>query len=65
MAKKKPKAVHYVVVGRRSAVMAQALRTLLKGYPEFKVIVDRRMGERRRISDTTKSERRSPKDRRM
>lgn len=65
MAKKKPKALHYVVMGRRSAVMVQALRTLLKGYPEFKVVVDRRRGERRRSPDTTKSETRRRKDRRM
>ena len=65
MAKKKPKAVHYVIVGRRSGVMAQALRSLLKGYPEFKVIVDRRRGEGRRESDTTGSEKRRGKDRRM
>jgi hypothetical protein len=45
MAEKKPKAVHYVVVGRRSARIVRTLRALLKGHPEFKVIVDRRRRE--------------------
>ena len=64
MAKKKQAAFHYVIVGRRSAGIVRRLRALLKGHPEFKVIVDRRRGERRLGFDTTKSERRRGEDRR-
>ena len=50
--------VHYVVIGRRSADKRADVETLLQGRPEFRVVVDRRVSERRQRSDAPPGERR-------
>ncbi|KRT69633.1 MAG: hypothetical protein A3I03_06220 [Candidatus Rokubacteria bacterium RIFCSPLOWO2_02_FULL_68_19] len=56
--------VHYVVIGRRSAHKRAAVENLFQGRPEFRVVVDRRAGERRKSSAVIGSDNRSGIDRR-
>ena len=56
---------HTLVVPREKADMLPVLRHLLRGTPEIRVVLDRRVGERRRRGDGLgRSERRSQGDRR-
>lgn len=55
--------VHYVVIGRRSAHKRAAVENF-QGRPEFRVVVDRRAGERRKSSAVIGSDNRSGIDRR-
>ncbi len=56
--------VHYVVIGRRSEHKRPDVENLLQGRPEFRVVVDRRSGERRKSSAVIGSDNRSGIDRR-
>ena len=56
--------VHYVVIGRRSAHIRATVENLFQGRPEFRVVVDRRAGERRKSSAVIGSDNRSGIDRR-
>lgn len=56
--------VHYVVIGRRSAYKRTDVENLLQGRSEFRVVVDRRTGERRKSSAVIGSDNRSGIDRR-
>ena len=56
--------VHYVVIGRRSADKRADVEHLLQGRPEFRVVVERRAGERRKSSAVIGSDNRSGIDRR-
>lgn len=55
---------HYVVIGRRSADKRADVENLLQERPEFRVVVDRRAGERRKSSAVIGSDNRSGLDRR-
>lgn len=57
--------VQYVIIGRRSAGKQSEVAALLAGRPDFRVLVDRRHGERRRSPAVIGSDRRSGLDRRM
>lgn len=56
--------VHYVVIGRHSAHKQSELVGLLQGRPEFRVLVERRCGERRKSLAVIGSDNRSGIDRR-
>ena len=56
--------VHYVVIGRRSAHKRSDVENLLQGRAEFRVVVERRAGERRKFSAVIGSDNRSGIDRR-
>jgi len=56
--------LHHVVIGRRSADKRADVENLLQGRPEFRVVVDRRTGERRKSSAVIGSDNRSGIDRR-
>ena len=56
--------VHYIVIGRRSAHKQSDVENLLQGRPEFRVVVERRTGERRKASAVIGSDNRSGIDRR-
>jgi hypothetical protein len=56
--------VHYLVIGRRSAQKRPDVEHLLQGRPEFRVVVERRAGERRKSSTVIGSDNRSGIDRR-
>jgi hypothetical protein len=56
--------LNYVVIGRRSADKCADVENLLQGRPEFRVVVDRRAGERRKSSAVIGSDNRSGIDRR-
>ena len=56
--------LHYVVIGRRSAHKRADVENLFQGRPEFRVVVDRRAGERRKSSAVIGSDNRSGIDRR-
>ncbi len=57
--------VHYVIIGRRSAHKQNELANLLRGKPEFQVVIDRRHGERRKSMAVLGSDNRSGIDRRQ
>ena len=57
-------AVHHLVIGRRSAHKRSDVENLLQGRPEFRVVVERRAGERRKSSTVIGSDNRSGIDRR-
>ena len=56
--------VHYVVIGRRSADKRADVENLLQGRSEFRVVVERRAGDRRKSSGVIGSDNRSGIDRR-
>ena len=56
--------IHYVVIGRRSARKRSDVEHLLQGRAEFRVVVERRTGERRKSSTVIGSDNRSGIDRR-
>lgn len=56
--------LHYVVIARRSAQKRAEVENLLQGRPEFRVVVDRRAGERRKSSAVIGSDNRSGIERR-
>lgn len=56
--------LHYVVIARRSARKRAEVENLLQGRPEFRVVVDRRAGERRKSSAVIGSDNRSGVERR-
>lgn len=60
-----PSEVHYVVVSRRSAHKKDQVEVLLKGWPEFQVVVDRRRAERRKNVAVAGSDNRAGIDRRV
>jgi hypothetical protein len=55
---------HYIVLPRRSAHKRQEIEALLQGRGEFRLVVDRRHGERRKSSIVIGSDNRSGIDRR-
>ena len=56
--------VHYVIIGRRSAHKQHEVAALLQGRSEFRVVLDRRHGERRKSMAVIGSDNRSGIDRR-
>ena len=56
--------IHYVVIARRSALKRGEVENLLQGRPEFRVVVDRRVGERRKSAAVLGSDNRTGIDRR-
>ena len=56
--------VHYVVIGRRSADKRADVENLLQGRAEFRVVVERRAGDRRKSSAVIGSDNRCGIDRR-
>ncbi len=56
--------VHYVVIPRRSAHKREELEAVFQGRPQFRVIIDRRQGERRKSVAVMGSDNRSGVDRR-
>ena len=61
-----PSELHYVIISRRTANKKDQVETLLKGWPEFQVIVDRRRNERRKKNfAATSSDSRTGTDRRL
>ena len=56
--------VHCVIIGRQSADKQHEVAALLQGRPEFRVVVDRRRGERRKSIVVIGTDKRSGIDRR-
>ncbi len=56
--------VHFIVIARRSAHKRGEVENLLQGRSEFRVVVDRRTGERRKSAAVIGSDNRSGIDRR-
>lgn len=56
--------VHYVVIGRCSAHKRSDVENLLQGRSEFRVVVERRAGDRRKSTTVIGSDNRSGTDRR-
>ncbi len=59
-----PSPVHYMVISRTCANLYDELVDLFKDRPDIKVIMDRRLGERRQERRRVRNNRRSRRERR-
>ncbi len=60
----RPEGFRIVVIRSAHAALYASVRRALEGFPKIRILLDRRLGDRRRKSDPVRMDRRSGHDRR-